>query len=152
VATCSDRNGGIKNLLVAAHGRYVTLDNYAGEATGHVKGAVGGFGISLGTGIFWSNVGLMTALRGKVSNIYLYTCGGSAETPPNLEFAAGMMSVNPDIRPITGSSAWTWQPGPKQTSMPLQINKPFLRQMLSFVILTSVRGKGRYKSSLPTEM
>ena len=86
-ATCAQRNGSIKNLLIACHGAYVGLDS---------NKMAPGFGIKLGTGIYKFNVQLTQKLLGKVSNIYLYVCGAAAETPANLEYGEGSMSINPN--------------------------------------------------------
>src|SRR5688572_31707371 len=67
-ATCAQRNGSIKNLLIACHGLYWKL---AGASTG-------GLGIKLGTGLYKDNVHLTAKLQPWVYNIYLYVCGGSA--------------------------------------------------------------------------
>jgi hypothetical protein len=87
-ATCAQKNGLIKNLLIACHGIYTTLDNS--------KGLVGGFGIALGSGINRRNIHLTRKLLGKVSNIYLYVCGAAQNIPDNLEYDMGKSSVNPD--------------------------------------------------------
>jgi hypothetical protein len=91
VATCSDRNGRIKNLLIACHGGYTELDN--------VPGLSGGFGIHLGTGLHKKNVHLTRKLLGKVSNIYMFVCGGSKQIPDNLESQLDNASVHPDFAP-----------------------------------------------------
>jgi hypothetical protein len=88
VAACSDRNGRIKNLLIACHGGYADLDNTQGPA--------GGFGILLGTGITKYNVQLTRKLLGRVSNIYMFVCGGGRQIPDNLESSMSQSSWHPD--------------------------------------------------------
>ena len=84
-ATCAQRNGSVKNLLIACHGLYWKL---AGASTG-------GLGIKLGTGIYKDNIHLTAKLQPWVYNIYLFVCGGSA-SPENLESDELSMSINPD--------------------------------------------------------
>jgi hypothetical protein len=94
-ATCAQRNGLIKNLLIACHGGYVFPNKCSLKPNETEKG---GFGIKLGTGISTYNVQLTQKLMNKVSNIYLFVCGGAADSAnEDIELEGIPFCVHPDF-------------------------------------------------------
>jgi hypothetical protein len=65
-------DGYLRVLIINCHGWY----------SGSGRGATGGFGLSLGTGIRRAHTGLFSVLRGKVANIWITACGTARITTP----------------------------------------------------------------------
>ena len=88
-AECARRNGNIKNLLIACHGGYADKEKSQKQQ--------GVLGIKLGSGLFTWNIASIGKLARRVSNIYLYVCGG-AEDPlkPDILLEGATQSVHPD--------------------------------------------------------
>jgi hypothetical protein len=110
------RWGKIKALYILAHGKAGfdakprTDDVHSYSAPGAVCMDAGGMGISLGAeGIRHANVNAWRAIRGKIDNIVVYSCG-AADTQPGNEFSPadgrylmGALAINTDAMVFAGT-------------------------------------------------